>query len=162
VRMGVDSCELHVARPLALIVVATAWLAGAECMAQQAGINPLNTSDSQIEPIEWADLKGWSADDHAAGFATFLTSCKPLLGSGRPRNTRPIYEGLVHACQRAIAIKRAGAAEARKFFEENFRPVRIAKLGKSTGLLTGYYEPIVDGSRFPSPEFHWPLYRRPP
>src|SRR5438067_12990787 len=31
-----------------------------------------------------------------------------------------------------------------------------------TGLLTGYYEAIVDGSRFPSPEFQWPLYRRPP
>jgi hypothetical protein len=29
------------------------------------------------------------------------------------------------------------------------------------GLLTGYYEPIVQGSRFPSPEFHIPVYRRP-
>ena len=32
---------------------------------------------------------------------------------------------------------------------------------KRTGLLTGYYEPIVDGSRFPNPEFSAPLYRRP-
>ena len=29
------------------------------------------------------------------------------------------------------------------------------------GLLTGYFEPIVAGSRFPSPEFPVPLYRRP-
>ena len=34
-------------------------------------------------------------------------------------------------------------------------------LGETPGLLTGYYEPIVDGSRVPNPEFHWPLYRRP-
>jgi len=27
--------------------------------------------------------------------------------------------------------------------------------------LTGYFEPIVQGSRFPNPEFHVPLYRRP-
>jgi membrane-bound lytic murein transglycosylase A len=67
----------------------------------------------------------------------------------------------LRACRRAVATKTAGAAEARKFFEDNFRPVRIAKLGRTTGLLTGYYEPIVDGSRFPSPEFQWPLYRRP-
>jgi membrane-bound lytic murein transglycosylase A len=40
--------------------------------------------------------------------------------------------------------------------------VRIAKLGESSGLLTGYYEPIVDGSRMPNPQFHVPLYRRPP
>ena len=27
--------------------------------------------------------------------------------------------------------------------------------------MTGYYEPIVAGSRFPNPEFHVPIYRRP-
>ena len=53
------------------------------------------------------------------------------------------------------------AAKARAFFEKNFRPVRIARLGETTGLLTGYFEPVVDGSRFPNPEFHTPLYRRP-
>jgi membrane-bound lytic murein transglycosylase A len=39
--------------------------------------------------------------------------------------------------------------------------VRISRLGETEGFLTGYYEPIVDGSRFPSPEFHVPLHRRP-
>ena len=46
--------------------------------------------------------------------------------------------------------------QARAFFEENFRPVRIARLGEAEGFLTGYYEPIVAGSRFPNPEFHVP------
>jgi membrane-bound lytic murein transglycosylase A len=40
-------------------------------------------------------------------------------------------------------------------------PVRIRKLGDSAGFLTGYYEPIVEGSRFPTREFTVPLYRRP-
>ena len=39
--------------------------------------------------------------------------------------------------------------------------MRIARLGEAEGFLTGYYEPIVEGSRFPNPEFHVPLYRRP-
>ena len=39
--------------------------------------------------------------------------------------------------------------------------MRIGRLGEAEGLLTGYFEPIVAGSRFPSPEFHVPLYRRP-
>jgi len=34
-------------------------------------------------------------------------------------------------------------------------------LSESLGLLTGYYEPIVDGSRFPTREFTVPIYRRP-
>ena len=33
--------------------------------------------------------------------------------------------------------------------------------GRIEALLTGYFEPIVAGSRFPTPEFHVPLYRRP-
>ena len=78
-------------------------------------------------------------------------------------DSRPIHQGLREVCRRAAA---AGPldndkAKARGFFEQNFRPVRIAKLGEKTGLLTGYYEPIVDGSRFPNPEFSAPLYRRP-
>ena len=64
-------------------------------------------------------------------------------------------------CRRALAAGAPKRAAARAFFEENFRPARIAKLGETSGLLTGYYEPIVDGSRFPSPEFFTPLYRRP-
>jgi membrane-bound lytic murein transglycosylase A len=53
------------------------------------------------------------------------------------------------------------ADTARAFFERNFQPVRIARLGEVEGLLTGYFEPVVAGSRFPSPEFHVPVYRRP-
>ena len=51
---------------------------------------------------------------------------------------------------------------ARKFFEDNFSPVRINKLGDTDGFLTGYYEPIIAGSRVPTGEFTAPLYRRPP
>src|SRR5262249_23972951 len=47
------------------------------------------------------------------------------------------------------------------FFERNFRPLRIAKLGENAGFLTGYYEPIVDGSRVPTGIFKVPIYRRP-
>jgi len=162
VQVRVDSVDARVSWSSRLIVVATVWLLGAGCLAQGARADPLKLPDTQLEPVEWADLKGWSGDDHAAAFATFLTSCKPFLNNGRPRDHRLIYDGLSHVCRRAVATKIASVAEARIFFEENFRPVRIASLGKSTGLLTGYYEPIVDGSRFPSPEFHWPLYRRPP
>ena len=63
----------------------------------------------------------------------------------------------------AFAAYEAGckALRARTFFEENFQPVRIARVGEVEGLLTGYFEPIVQGSRLPNPEFHIPLYRRP-
>ncbi len=65
-------------------------------------------------------------------------------------------------CERAQAAVPLDDDGARKFFEDNFRPVQISKLGETDGFLTGYYEPIIDGSRVPTAEFHAPLYRRPP
>src|ERR1044072_902347 len=121
--MRLDSVALPTSRSRGLIAIALAWLVGAGCMAY-ANADPLSLPDTQLEPVEWADLNGWSADDHAVAFATFLARCKPLLNRGRPRDPRPIYEGLLHACRRAVSTKIVGAAEARKSFEENFRPVR--------------------------------------
>ena len=73
-----------------------------------------------------------------------------------------MYFALKHVCRRALAAGRLGNEQAGLFFERNFRPLRIAKLGDSAGFLTGYYEPIVDGSRFPLGIFKVPIYRRPP
>jgi membrane-bound lytic murein transglycosylase A len=131
--------------------------------AQGDPVDPLNIPDTQLEPVPWRDLDGWAADDHAAAFATFRVSCEPLLRQRHGADGRPIHGALREVCKRAAAAGNLGSDKdkARAFFEDNFRPVRIARLGETTGLLTGYYEPIVDGSRFPNPEFHTPLYRRP-
>jgi membrane-bound lytic murein transglycosylase A len=134
---------------------------------------PLRLRDTAIEPIEWNDLKGWSADDHVAALATFVASCRPLLRTGlsgerRPTSAalsgdkRPIYAALIDVCRRALVLGRLTDDQARAFFERSFRPVHITRLGDSAGLLTGYYEPIVDGSRFPTGIFKVPIYRRPP
>jgi membrane-bound lytic murein transglycosylase A len=61
-----------------------------------------------------------------------------------------------------VAAKPRDAKEARQFFEQNFRPVRISPLGETDGFLTGYYEPVVSGSRQQTEEFAFPLYRKPP
>jgi membrane-bound lytic murein transglycosylase A len=126
-------------------------------------LEPLKVPDSQLEPIAWSALEGWTADDHSLAFATFLASCRPLLRSSpAKRETRPMYFALKHVCRLALDAGRLAKEQARLFFERNFRPLRIAKLGDTAGLLTGYYEPIVDGSRFPTPMFKVPIYRRPP
>src|SRR5262249_13477084 len=115
---------------------------------------PLRLPNSQLEPIDWTALDRWAADDHAEAFAALLASCRPLIRTIPPeRETRPMYFALKNVCRRALAAGRLGQDQARLFFEHNFRPLRIARLGDSAGFLTGYYEPIVDGSRFPTPIF---------
>ena len=124
---------------------------------------PLRLPDAAIEPIEWNALKGWSADDHVAALTTFLASCRPLVRTSlRETDKRPMSAALVDVCRQALALGRFTEDQARLFFERNFRPLRITKLNDNAGFLTGYYEPVVDGSRFPTGIFKVPIYRRPP
>jgi hypothetical protein len=52
-------------------------------------LEPLSLPQSQLEPIDWSKLDGWLTDDHAAAYATFLASCRPLL-----RTVAPMRSGL--------------------------------------------------------------------
>ena len=121
---------------------------------------PLKFADSQFEPIKWSELAGWTADDHLAAFAAYQTSCQALR-KRRIDDRGRISASLSNVCRKAADLQPQDANTARAFFEQNFQPARIGRLGEPEGLLTGYFEPIVAGSRFPSPEFPVPLYRRP-
>ena len=120
-------------------------------------------ADSALEPLDWSALDGWTTDDHSAAFATFLASCRPLLKTILPRGEMrfDVPRPGPHVCRQAVVVGQLAPEQARIFFERNFRPLRITKLGDGAGLLTGYYEPIVDGSRFPTGIFKVPIYRRP-
>jgi membrane-bound lytic murein transglycosylase A len=129
-----------------------------------AALPPLRIPDAELEPTRWSELDGWSGDDHASAFATFQASCRPMVRSNASaaNDDRPVRAALERVCARAVKSGPLDNAAARRFFEDNFMPIRIRKLGDQAGFLTGYYEPIVDGSRFPTREFAVPLYRRPP
>jgi len=151
------------------IAAAAMWLIGTVVLdvvaldqaRSETTVDPLNIPDSQLEPIQWSELGGWASDDHGAAFAAFQASCE-VFNRRQLSDTRAVASALKDICKRVPRTGTLKGDKARAFFEENFRPVRIAKLGESSGLLTGYYEPIVDGSRMPNPQFHVPLYRRPP
>ena len=143
---------------LALLLIGLAGVTA----ARSAEREPIKFPDAQYEPVDWSKLDGWANDDHAAAFAAFLTSCRALNGERRPGRETAITEELKNVCQRAFAAIPLEEDGARKFFEDNFRPLRISKLGDSDGFLTGYYEPIIEGSRVPTGEFTAPLFRRPP
>ncbi len=122
----------------------------------------LNLRHAQVTPLSFAALNGWNEDDQAAAFKAFLKSCDAIRhATPAMRRKRPIYGGLYKACQRALAAGTLDRAAARKFFEDNFKPVRIAPAGETEGFFTGYYETEFAGSRFPSDKFTVPLYRPP-
>jgi membrane-bound lytic murein transglycosylase A len=148
---------MSVPRFACVIAVAMAF-AGVATAGHGAEREPIKFADTQYEPVSWASLDGWANDDHATAFAAFLESCRAIK-SATPGH---IVDALKLICARGFAAVPLEEDGARKFFEDNFRPLRISKLGETDGFLTGYYEPIIDGSRVPTGEFRAPLYRRPP
>ena len=148
---------------IGIIAVLAALLLSAVSGAPALARNPLKLPDTQYEPITWAMIDGWADDDHNAAFAAFLKSCKAILqGTAQSRPGQPMYGALFKVCQKAVEAKPEKPGEARAFFEQNFRPVRISPLGTPDGFVTGYYEPIVDGVRSKGDGYEHPLYRKPP
>jgi len=128
-----------------------------------ANVGSLNFPDAQYEFVSFAQLDGWSSDRQAEVFAGFRKSCEVLMKRKDVADVRSMEKALREVCPRALTLPEKIEDEAaKKFFEANFRPVRISKLGETTGLLTGYYEPEVEGSLTLTKGFTVPLYRRPP
>jgi membrane-bound lytic murein transglycosylase A len=123
---------------------------------------PLKLRHAAVTHTTFAALAGWTEDDQAAAFGAFLKSCSAIRhGTKAMRAARPVYGGLFEVCRRAVAAGTLDRTQARRFFEDNFTPMRIAPAGGTDGFFTGYYETEVEGSRFPSDTYSVPLYRIP-
>ncbi len=62
-------------------------------------------------------------------------------------------------CAKANELVQPDNAALRSFFEENFTPYQVFNPdGTSQGLITGYYEPKLFGSREKTEKFRYPLY----
>ncbi|MBS1191041.1 MAG: MltA:3D [Rhodocyclaceae bacterium] len=94
-----------------------------------------------LQPAAWQDMEGWADDDLAAAWPAFLQSCRGLAG-------RPQGAAWKRVCAQAKKLDSSQAGVLRSFFEANFRPYAVvAADGNSAGLITGYYEPLLKGSR---------------
>ncbi len=123
----------------------------------------MSKAEIDYEPLPFSALPGWSADDHAAAFAAYLKSCERLeiLAGSEPTSSSAVSRALF---EKAVALGQSHRGHvprdaAKAFFEASFCPARVRSEGG--GLLTGYYEPEIKGSRERSSNFPIPLRRRP-
>jgi membrane-bound lytic murein transglycosylase A len=122
---------------------------------------PLVISGSQYAPMAWADIPGWNDDDHLAAFKTFRTSCKAISAQTGASSDKALSGSLREPCREARAAGITDNARAKAFFERHFEPLQISRLGEDAGFVTGYYEPVIDGSRTRTDVYNVPVYRRP-
>ncbi|WP_448040286.1 murein transglycosylase A [Bradyrhizobium liaoningense] len=122
---------------------------------------PFEIPGAQYLPLAWADVKGWDDDNHLAAYKTFRASCRPINAQNGAAEPKALGASLSEPCRAAKKLDLADDAKARTFFEENFAPLRISRLGEPDGFVTGYYEPVLEGSRTQTDVYNVPVYRRP-
>jgi membrane-bound lytic murein transglycosylase A len=123
---------------------------------------PLQITGTQYAPIAWSEIAGWGTDDHVAAYQAFRASCKPIAAQRKPpADPKALGTSLRDPCYVAKGLELSDGAKAKAFFEEHFLPLRISRLGEGEGFVTGYYEPIIDGSRTKTDVYTVPVYRRP-
>lgn len=107
------------------------------------------------QAVAWADLPGWNADRVAEALPALLQSCTRLVNA----TATPAWR---QACTELAALREPNDAALRFWLESRFVPFRVeAPDGNANGLLTGYYEPLLEASRQRRPGFEVPLYRAP-
>jgi membrane-bound lytic murein transglycosylase A len=111
--------------------------------------------------MDFESLAGWIGDDHQAAFCAFERSARAIgAGETQPRPAQSAPPELIANARAALCASVTAEQDARRFFEERFRPFRVVP-EKGGGFLTGYYEPCVAASRVETEEFRWPVLARP-
>ncbi len=119
-----------------------------------------------LQETSFEKLPGWESDRLADAVAPLQKSCARILkkdatadfGAGGFAGTAAAWQEL---CGKLPEAKSVNPDAARAFFEENFTPYEIHGKKGREGLFTGYYEPVLNGSRKKRGAYKIPLYGRP-
>lgn len=98
----------------------------------------------------WSELPGWSGDRALELWPALLRGCeKPA----------PAWQTL---CIAASSLPPHTDADTRQWLQQHLQPYRVESPdGVPDGLITGYFEPLIQARRTPDARFKFPLYRPP-
>jgi membrane-bound lytic murein transglycosylase A len=108
----------------------------------------------RLQAVSWLDLPLWKREPVRPALEAFARGCAVL-------EKQDAWKGVCAGAQSVLA--EGGEREAAAFFELNFEPYQVINADESTaGMVTGYYEPLLNGSRIRTSRYRYPLYAPPP
>lgn len=119
------------------------FLAGCVPKSERISVNDASVTTGRF--VKFGTLPGWNREKAEAGLAALQNQC-----------TQASVPSLETLC-----IQAGKTRDAKRFFEAYFRPFMLSESGEATGLMTGYYEPLLYGSRTKSADYAYPLYAKP-
>jgi membrane-bound lytic murein transglycosylase A len=105
-----------------------------------------------LREVSFAALPGWESDNLREAWPAFIASCSLLAKNAVWAET----------CAASRKVETTDVKAIRTFFEYYFAPHQlINEDGSGSGLMTGYYEPLLRGARKRGGDFQTPIYRKP-
>lgn len=127
------------------VIVAALLILISGCSPKTNSVSPDGEANATGEFTGFDVLPGWDESRANAALAVLQKQCA----------AREVV-GLQSACTDAMSTP-----DAKGFFEQHFRPLRLEDAGENVGLMTGYYEPLLHGSLRRSGRYPYPLYAPP-
>ncbi len=107
---------------------------------------------SRWVPVSWQELPGWKVDSLQSAWPALLRSCQ---------RAAPEWQALCGKVQQVPPPRDDG--QLRDWLMRHLQPYRVETLdGAAAGLITGYYEPLLDARRVPGTTYRVALYSPPP
>jgi membrane-bound lytic murein transglycosylase A len=105
-----------------------------------------------LRPVAFGSLPGWDRDDLSEAWPAFLASCDVM--AKRAQWQEP--------CSVARTVDGTSTRAIRTYFEAFFQPQQVFNPdGTDNGLVTGYYEPLLNGARKRGGPYQTPLHKVP-
>ena len=102
-----------------------------------------------LQPVSWEALAGWQEEDLTAAWDAFRQGCAAL-------QKQAAWQA---PCTAATEVPPGNNTALRDFFQQHFTPYQATNPnGSDEGLITGYYEPLLTGSRNRSKRYRYPVY----
>jgi membrane-bound lytic murein transglycosylase A len=135
-----------------LVLALSLWLAGCKTRPFEEVKIPIGKPSPDFMVSKWEMLPDWPTQDLTAAWPALQQSCRAL-------RLKPVW---LPICAAAAKVDSNDALAQRAFYETWFTPYQVFNPdGTDTGLVTGYYEPLLMGSRTRSKRFAYPIYAPP-
>jgi membrane-bound lytic murein transglycosylase A len=104
---------------------------------------------SALRPSSFEAIPAWNEDPQSQAWSAFLRGCAVL-------QSQPAWQA---TCALAGSVDGTDDAAVRRFFQAHFTPYQAVNAdGSLEGTITGYYEPLIRGSRQRSATYRYPVY----
>lgn len=110
-----------------------------------------------LKPAKWEDLDGLDQGNLSLSWPAWMQSCTALVN-------KPNWQKACSAANQlnSQAVTQPNAEVLQAYFKQYFSVYKTTNIdGTDNGLITGYYEPLLKGSRTKSAKYAYPLYQQP-